>query len=151
MDKLDSKIIQFVVKKNKLAEPLDVKRFSSGVINRVYDIDNKYALKIEGKGEHEILKVLPSVTEKLLAKDAKVPKILDFDNVDGTRYVLMEKVKGHNLVYDWMTFSDKQKENIIEQLAEQLQIWHSISSNEYSMPIVSFTSFKNLQPAVERL
>jgi aminoglycoside phosphotransferase (APT) family kinase protein len=63
----------------------------------------------------------------------------------------MEMVAGNNLVYDWMSFNESQKESLIQQLAEQLQLWHSISCDSYSMPIVSYTSFNNLKPAVERL
>jgi aminoglycoside phosphotransferase len=151
MEDLDSKIIQSVIKKNQLNLSLEAKRFSSGSINRVYNLGGKYALKIETKGEHEILKPVPDTTAKLLVKGAKVPKIVDFGSVKDNRYILMEMIPGNNLVYDWMSFSDKQKESFIEQLAEQLQIWHSISCKEYSMPIVSFTSFSSLKPAVERL
>lgn len=155
MSDLDSKIVQFVRQKNKLKEPLEAKRFSSGVINRVYDLTGQYVLKIEGDAEdgngHPILKPLPDLTAKLLAKGAKVPKILDFDTVDGKRYVLMEKAQGNNLSYDWMSFSDSKKEKMIAQLAEQLQIWHSITFNEYCIPIVGEKPFKNLRPAIERL
>ncbi len=148
---IDSKIIQHVTKKNKLRQPMEANRFSSGSINRVYNLGDKYALKIEDRGGHEILKPTPEITAKLLAQGAKVPKILDFDTVDGNSYILMEIMPGTNLVYDWMSFSDSQKENMIAQLAEQLQIWHSIKFSQYCIPIVSFQSFDNLQPAIERL
>lgn len=151
MDDLDSKIIQSVIKKNKLSELIETKCFSSGSINRVYNLGGKYALKVEGKGEHEILKPAQEITAKLLAKGAKVPKIIDFGAFEDNRYILMEMVAGNNLVYDWMSFNDSQKEGFIEQLAEQLQLWHSIPCHNYSMPIVSYNSFDNLKPAIERL
>lgn len=150
MQEIDSKIIKVVIFKNKL-KPLYVKRFSSGSINRVYNLGGKYVLKIEGNGEHKILKPLPNITAQLLAKGAMVPKIIDFGEIEGNRYVLMEMIAGNNLAYDWMSFSDSRKESLIEQLAEQLKIWHSITFDSYSMPIVSHTSFKNLRQAVERL
>lgn len=151
MDGIDLKIIQFVVKKNKLKEPVETRRFSSGQINHVYNLNEKYVLKIEGKGEHEILKPAPLITAQLISKGAKVPKILDFDTVEDNRYILMEKIAGNNLSYDWMSFSEKQKEKLIEQLAEQLKIWHSISFDEYCIPIVGYKPFKNLQSSIERL
>ncbi len=151
MDDIYSKIIQSVINKNNLDQSLETKRFSSGSINRVYNLGGKYALKVEGKGEHEILKPAQEITAKLLSKGAKVPKIIDFGSFEDNRYILMEMVVGNNLVYDWMSFSNSQKESLIEQLAEQLQLWHSISCDSYSMPIVSYTSFNNLKYAVERL
>lgn len=146
----DYKIIKYVVQKNHIPGPVDVKRFSSGNINRVYDL-GMFALKIETQGEHEILKPQPGVAEMLLAKGAKIPKILDFGEVEDNRYILMEKVAGNNLVYGWMGMDDSIKEKLIEQLAEQLQIWHSIKFEQYCIPIVSYSPFDNLQPAIERL
>jgi len=154
MDAIDSKIIQSVIKKNRLTEPMEAKRFSSGVVNRVYDIGGKYALKIEGEGGvagEPILKPAADMTAMLLGKGAKVPKILDYGTVDGSEYILMEKVSGKNLSYDWMAFSDSQKEKVIEQLAEQLQIWHSIRFDNYCITMKSQKPFKTLRPAIERV
>jgi aminoglycoside phosphotransferase len=151
MEELDSKIIQYVIQKNKLPRPIKAERFTSGVINRVYSLGKNYVIKIEGQGEHEILKPVPGLTEKLLSKGAKVPKILDFGEAEGNRYILMERVKGTNLVYNWLSLNDQDKEKIIDQLAEQLKIWHSFKFSEYCIPIVSFKPFGNLQPAIERL
>lgn len=155
MSDIDSQIIQFVIKKNKLKDPVEAKRFSSGVVNRGHDIGGKYALKIEGDAQfgapsHEILKPVPDITSKLLAKGAKVPKIVDFGSIDGKNYLLMEKVQGNNLAYDWMSFTDSRREKIIEQLAEQLKIWHSINFDRYSVPIVSEEFFNNLSGAIGR-
>lgn len=154
MKEIDLKIIQFAIHKNKLDSTLEANRFSSGVINRVYSLGDQYVIKIEGKGGipgEPILKPALGITSKLLAKGAKLPKILDYDSVDGTDYILMEKAIGNNLSYDWMSFSEFRKEKIIEQLAEQLQIWHSIPFEDYCITIKSQKHFKNLLPAIERL
>jgi aminoglycoside phosphotransferase len=153
LQEIDSKIIQFAISKNKLGL-LEANRFSSGVVNRVYNLGNKYALKIEGDGGvpgEPILKPAVELTEKLLAKGAKIPRILDYDTVEGTDYILMEMIPGNNLSYDWMSFPDILKEKLIAQLAEQLQIWHSIYFEKYCITIKSQKSFDNLQPAIERL
>jgi len=132
----------------------EAKRFLSGVVNRVYGLGNEYILKIEGDSEfgpqHELLKPVPDLTAQLLAKGAKVPKILDFDSVDGKPYILMEKVRGNNLADDWMSFGDTKKEKLIAQLAEQLQIWHSISFDSYCIPIVAEKRYQNLRAAIEK-
>ncbi|MGH9761399.1 MAG: phosphotransferase family protein [Blastocatellia bacterium] len=155
MNQIDNDIVSFVAKKNRLSGPLEGTRFSTGQINRVYNLANKYVLKIEGDPwigpGHEILKPTVGITAKLLEKGARVPKILDSDTVNGQRYILMEKIRGSDLSNDWMLLSQKRKEKIVEQLATELQIWHSISFEEYAIPIVAFRPFDNLRFAIERL
>jgi aminoglycoside phosphotransferase len=100
---------------------------------------------------HPILKPTPELTTLLLAKGARVPRIIDYDTVNGKRYILMEKAQGGNLAYDWMSLSDRTKEGLIAQLAEQLQIWHGITFDRYAIPIVAYQPFENLKPAIKRL
>ncbi|HEY6329831.1 MAG TPA: hypothetical protein VI756_10870 [Blastocatellia bacterium] len=110
IDHIDKGIIEFVAKKNGLSEPGEAARFTTGQINRVYNVGD-HVLKIQGDPVHgpghDILKPMVAMTASLLERGARVPKIVDHGIVDGRRYVLMEKVRGNNLCYGWMTFFTK--------------------------------------------
>ncbi len=146
----DLALIKFVVAKNKLPRVTPA-RFPSGVINRVYDLGN-CVIKIEGSDETDyakgVVKPQAGVISKLVSLGAKVPKIVDHGEFESHPYLLMEKVRGKNLVYDWLAFSMPEKENIIEQLCEQLKIFHSIKIDHYSLPIYLDHKFENLKDAL---
>jgi aminoglycoside phosphotransferase len=150
----DTQIIEAVIKKNGLKDTIKPERFSSGVVNRVYNLADTYVLKIEAEGGapgEPILKPAADLTPRLVAKAAKVPRVLDYGSVEGTEYILMEKVRGRNLSYDWMSLSNSKKEKLIAQLAEQLQIFHSLRFDRYCIMLKSQKCFENLRPAIQRL
>ena len=146
----DLELIKSVSKKNKLPEVKPV-RFPSGVINRVYDLGN-CVIKIEGSDltnfAKGVLKFQPAVIGQLVALGAKVPRILDYSEFEGRPYILMEKAVGQNLIYDWLRFNLKEKENFIAQVCEQLQIFHSLKFDSYSIPIYQGKKFDNLKAAL---
>jgi len=144
----NSKIIEEVVRKNSLASSLTVTRYTSGIVHDSYDLGN-YVLKIEGEADFAtgVLKYQPEILEKLLSIGTKVPKVFDSGIVDGKQYLLMEKVRGTNIVHGWMKFDMRQKENFIAQLAEELKKYHSLKFPQYSIPICSGKSFSSLDAA----
>lgn len=123
-----------------------IKKFDSGEVNKVFNINNKFVIKIEGEPEvaTNLLKRQPEKIEMLYQKGGRVPKILDYGQMDGKEYLLMEKIEGINLSADWWSFNDLQKENLIEQIAEQLIIFHSIKSDLY------FNNSSNFKEAVSK-
>lgn len=148
-DKFD-KLIEKIAIKNKISSPVDYSLCAGGQINHVYSINNQYILKIEGDVgdtagifDHQV-----EMTEKLLPLGAKVPKIFDCGRIDGKGYLLMEKVKGKNLIYDWLQFSNKQKESFIYQITEQMRIYHSISYSKYSIRTYLGKESDNFKDAV---
>lgn len=151
MERNNQKIIGQILKINNLSISENIPRFASGQINRVYDINEKYVLKIEGDIERKkgLFKHQPEITEKLLDAGVKVPRIIDYGEVDGNEYLLMEKVRGMNLSYKWLKFNDSQRENIIIQLAEQLQKIHSIVFGNFALPMCRKERFSNFQEAVK--
>ncbi len=144
------KIIQEVIRKNKLTSPSSITRYTSGIVHHTYDLGN-YVLKIEGDADHAkgVLEYQPEILSKLLSIGAKVPRATDSGVIEGKEYLLMEKLRGTNIVYGWMGFSIKQKENFIAQLAEELKKYHSIRSSQYSIPICYGTSFLSPDAALQ--
>ncbi|MFH0969170.1 MAG: aminoglycoside phosphotransferase family protein [Patescibacteria group bacterium] len=150
MENNDKQIIQEILRKNNLSVSENITRFTSGQINRVYNINGKYVLKIEGDIEIKkgLFKHQPEITERLLYAGVKVPKIIDYGKVDGKEYLLMEKVKGTNLSYEWLKFDDSQRENFLIQLADQLQKIHSIKFGDYALPMCRKKRFSNFNDAI---
>ncbi len=149
----DLELIKFVVSKNKLEWAWPT-RFTSGVINRVYDLGS-HVIKIEGSDltdyAKDVLKPQAALMERVRALDAKIPKVIDSGEFEGSPYILMEKAKGRELVYDWLNFNLKQKENFIAQICEQLQIFHSVKNDFYSIAIYQNKNFENLKGATINL
>lgn len=150
MPEIDLALIKKILLKNRIPEPANIARYQSGIANRVYDIDDRYIVKLEGEFKG-ILAHQKEVTNKLFEAGARVPRILDADIVEDVHYLLMEKVRGTNIVYGWLKFSMKQKEGFIAQVTEQLQRFHSVTFPEYAIRIASGPRFSNLKNAVARI
>jgi len=124
------KLIASVLAKNNLDPSLPIKRYTGGQINFVYQVGNDFVLKIE-----KDLDVTPhqeSLVKLAVDAGAKVPKIHDAGNVDGRRYLLMDRIRGEKLSGAWHTFDDERKESFIKQICEQMKILHSIKFDKYS-------------------
>ena len=134
MNEIDKKIIQKVFKKNKIKADKII-RFASGQINRVYDIDNKFVIKIEGDFEFakDLIKHQPEIIRKLQAGGASVPNLIDHGNIEGKNYLLMNRIDGDGLANVWYGLDKSQKENFMSQIVEQLKIFHSIEFENFTI------------------
>lgn len=144
----NSKIIKEVIRKNSLPSSSDITCYTSGIVHDTYDLGN-YVLKIEGEAEYAkgVLEYQPEILGKLLSIRAKVPRVINSGRVEGKYYLLMEKLRGTNIVYSWRSFSMGQKEGFMAQLAEELKKYHSLKSSQYSLPVCSNTTFPNFKDA----
>lgn len=143
--KNDEKLIEKIVSKNGITGSVPIFRFEGGQVNRVYQIGQDYVLKIENNldvTEHQ-----SEIIALAVSAGAKVPKILDAGELDGSRYLLMEKVNGRKLSEDWMGFSEVQKKSLMDQIAEQLKIFHSIKFDAYALP--RSRQFDNWEAAID--
>ena len=148
----NSRIIEEVIRKNKLRSPPNATRYTSGIMHDVYDLGN-YVLKIEGDAEYAKGSIghQRGILDKLISIGAKVPKVVDSGVVENKSYLLMEKLKGSLIVNDWLKFDMKQREKFIAELAEELKKYHSLKFPQYSIPICSDTRFQNLDAALRRI
>ncbi len=125
------------------------KRYPSGIVHHVYDL-GKYVIKIEGEYA-QVLEHQANILNQLHGRGAKVPKAIDYGKVGDKEYLLMEKIEGNNVVYDWMKMSMPEREHIIAGLAHELQIYHAIKFDQYAISITSGTIFTNLSHAIDRV
>jgi len=150
MDDRDLQLIKAVAAKNGITEFYTPEKFTSGQINRVYGLNRQYVLKVDGGMAIGNFDHQPDITEKLLALGAKVPKLYDFGEINGVKYLLMERIAGKNLVYDWAAnrLSQKQKESYMEQISEQLQLTHAVHAAKYQVPIYYKRPFSTFLDAI---
>ncbi len=150
MDSKDLKIIERILLKNGFDVGSDIKRYRSGIANRTYSVGDTYVVKIEGEWKG-ILAHQKEIVDRMLSVGAKVPRIIDSGDINDKAYLLMEKLRGTNIVYDWLKFNMRQKENFISQLAEELQKFHSIRFDDYAVRIASGKKFRNLKDAIGKV
>ncbi len=139
-EKLDQKIINYVLSKNGLPTQNKVRRFQSGQMNRVYNL-GEYILKIEGDKYHKHFHGQQEITDKLIKLGAKVPKITDSGECLDKPYLLIKKLTGKILTHLWLDMNEIEREKIIAELAEQLKIFHSLKFDSFSLKACKGKSF----------
>lgn len=148
----NSKLIKEVLSKNSTIPSAPITRYTSGIIHDSYDL-GKYVLKIEGNEDYAkgVLEYQPEILNKLFSIGAKVPQVIDAGAIENKPYLLMEKLRGTNIVYGWRDFNMRQKERFMSELAEELKKYHSIKSSFYATPICSGSSFSHFDEALKRI
>jgi aminoglycoside phosphotransferase (APT) family kinase protein len=141
-------ILDAIVKNNPVLNNLPVKKFTGGWVNHVYQIGDKFVVKIENK--LDVLAHQPEIIERCLEVGAKVPRILDHGTKGGKSYLVMEKVSGRKLSESWPGFSPELKEQFMIQIVEQLKIFHSIHFDRYSLRSLG-REFDNFRDFVKSL
>ena len=147
----DLKLVKTILSKNKISDLVKITEIASGQINKVYDIDNKYIVKIQGDNigsSHNLFEHQEAVNQKLSNLGAKIPEVINTNSINDKNYLLMKKIGGCTVAQDWFTFSAKQKESIMMQIVEQLKLFHSIEYGEYAIETYQDKFFKNFKEAV---
>lgn len=132
----DQKIIQLVSAKNKLGTLKYISQFNSCLTNRVYDLDNKFVIKLGGIfGGTDLFAHQYDLAEVMKKSGIKVPDFLDYGDIDGVKYLLMTKMPGRSLASEWETLNTGKQENYLEQIAQELKKFHSIKCDNYATAI----------------
>jgi aminoglycoside phosphotransferase len=151
MNPEDLKTVYQIANKNHFGEPYNVTQFSAGKINKVFNLNNQFVIKLEGdlhfaKG---LFSYQSKINQALVKRGAKVSEILDYGNVDGKEYLLMKKLPGKLLSYYWPKEPDKvKKEQFIAQIAEQIKMYHSFKFDHYAVQLRRDANQKNWLHAV---
>lgn len=146
----DEGLIKFVAQKNGLGLIGGTRRFSSGFMNRVYDLGGKYVLKVESDDPERknCLRGQKALVDRLVAAGAKVPRIFEEGDYENRRYLLMEKLAGESLPRLWPKLNDSAREAILEQLAGQLRIFHGITFDSYAIRVSRARDFATFAEAL---
>lgn len=122
--------IKSILKRNRIDQSVSVVAFTSGQVNEVFKIGRELVLKVEK--DLDVVSHQSELIERAFKVGAMVPEVLDVGKTDYGDYLLMRLVPGRTVAKDWFDFSKVTQEVLMEQLAEQLQILHSISFNKYA-------------------
>ena len=127
---MEERILTEIIRKNHMAGN-SIIEFPAGKINGTYLVDDEYVIKIER--EHDLLKHQPELFTLCEAKGVKTPRLLDSGVIEGKPYLVMSRIIGRPLSEVWLSFSEKQRERVMEQLVAEMRLIHSISFEKYSV------------------
>ena len=104
-----------------------MQKINVGFTNTIYDVDNKFIIKIctnihnEENFKKEIEFYKSNINNDLIPK-------LYYSSTDKKEipyfYEIIEKVEGVTLYNIWHTFFEEQRENVIRQLCDAMKIMH---------------------------
>lgn len=123
-------IINSILKQNEaiFSKNPTIEKINVGFTNSIYNIDNKYIVKIctDPNNEDNFKKEIEFY--KSNKKNNLIPKLY-FSNTDKMKfpyfYEIIEKLEGVTLYNVWYTLSEIQRENIIRQLCEAMKKIHT--------------------------
>src|SRR3989344_69809 len=124
-----------ICKKHGLDNPKSISRFSKGMINDVFSIDNKYVIKIN-TGSPEIKRFHKEYGLYRILADKKipVPEVYAYDDTNdiiGYDYILMEYISGTTLSDIWNTLGEEEKNSMLIKLGKSLGSIHNIEFNNF--------------------
>ena len=130
-------IINNIIKLNKdiLGENPNVEKINVGFTNTIYDVDNKFIIKIctNANNEENFKKEIEFYKSN---KDNGVIPKLYFSNADKEHipyfYEIIEKVEGVTLYNVWHTFSEEQRDDVIRQLCDAMKYMHANKGESYN-------------------
>lgn len=115
---------------HKLPAISNIKKVDVGFTNKVYDIDDRYILKVCVSDNNET-NFRREVKLYSFFKDMlPVPEILVFDeskSIYPKMYMIYPKIRGDNLYDVWHTLSDTQRKKIVKQLCGYLKIINQVN------------------------
>ena len=140
----------FTKKLNK--KPKKISKVEIGFSTDVYNIDNKYILRINklGKISDNCFKKAYFLYDFFKDK-IPCPEVLVFDDsykIIPYTYGIYKMIKGNNLTDVWHTYTDKEKEQIIKQICDKLLI--PLYKTKYSQKFKIFKEARySLNPNVD--
>jgi len=131
------KIIENIIKlhKNIFDENPNVEKINVGFTNTIYDVDNKFIIKIctNANNEENFKKEIEFYKSN---KDNELIPKLYFSNTDKEHipyfYEIIEKVEGVTLYNVWHTFSEEQRDDVIRQLCDAMKYMHANKGESYN-------------------
>lgn len=113
----------------------NIEKINVGFTNTIYDVDNKFIIKIctnihnEENFKKEIEFYKSNINNDLIPK-------LYYSSTDKKEipyfYEIIEKVEGVTLYNVWHTFSEEQREDVIRQVCDAMKIMHSNKGKSYN-------------------
>lgn len=131
----------------------EVKKLNIGFTNTIYTVDDKFVIKIctNPNNEEKFKKEIYFYNNK---ENDLIPKLYYFNtNKDKVPYIyeIIEKIDGDSLFDVWHTFSEYEREKVIEQLCVGMKVFHSNKGNKYDWVKKTSDLYINLYNKVKEL
>lgn len=149
-------IINKIIKQNKelFETNPNIKKINIGFTNTIYNIDNKYIIKICTNKNNEDNFKKEIEFYKTNQDNELIPKLYysDTNKKDIPYYYeIIEKLEGISLYNVWHTFSEEQRENVIKQLCEGMKLFHNNKGIPYDWIKYITDKFINLYSKAKEL
>ncbi len=120
---------------------------NAGFYNNVFDVDNKYIIKLCDKSTEDKFDVEAEFYEK--NKESKhIPKLYKYDKskeIVNSVYEIIEKIEGKSLYYFWYKMSESEREETIKEIANILKDIHKNVVEDKSLDWCSTIKRKNMK------
>lgn len=120
--KITNKEIKKIFYINLKITPKEISKIRVNISKNIYDIDNKYILKISNETNKITLKKAYFLMTFFKNK-MPCPKVICFDDskkIIPYCYGIYEKIKGENLINIWHDLTDKQREIAVKHICNKL-------------------------------
>lgn len=105
---------------------------NAGFYNNVFDVDDKYIIKICGNEDDSKFDIEAEFYEK--NKDSKhIPKLYKYDkskSIINSVYEIMEKIEGKSLYYYWYKMTEEEREETIKEIVDIIKDIHKNTVDE---------------------
>lgn len=112
----------------------NVEKINAGFTNKVFNINNKYILKICTNIKNENAFITEIEFYKKNNDNDNIPKLINYDiSKEEVPYIyeILEKLDGVSLYTVWPDFDEEERENIIKQLCDILKEFHKNHGEPY--------------------
>lgn len=135
---MEIEIIKEILKKADISYSTLTKS-KSGFTNQVYFIDDTYVIKFS-RDENIKKKLEKEITIYENLDLPFIPQYISSGNYKDYKYLIIAKIKGKSLFAIWHTLSEKERTNIIIEIAKMITLFHHINGN--FLNDYSISSFK---------
>lgn len=123
------KLAKKIVDNNKdiFKEVNSIEEINAGFNNSIFNIDNKYVIKVCGNVDEENLFDTEYNFYKSNQNNIYIPKFYKYDDTKEIVpyvYEIIEKVKGQTVYYYWYKITEEEREKFIQKLIKIIKIFH---------------------------
>lgn len=130
---MNKEIANNIFSKNELPDVHSIRKLEVGFTNEVYEINDRYILKVCGKKGGEENFNREATLYEYFSGNLPVPELINFDDskkLHHKSFMICYKITGENLYNVWHTYTNTQRRDVVKQLCGLLKIINETSLAE---------------------
>ena len=144
---IDNSIVQKILNKYTLDDFVYIKKQDGGITGTVFDINDKYILKIQNDNTDEFRSERNAFVCKILEEnDIKAPLLIALDTskeIIPEKYILASKLEGENLRDIWQGLPKDEQKKIFFEFGKLMARFHQIELEKFGDPADKSHQFDN--------